>query len=109
MTHKLLSSCVVLACLLAPLAARAVEDSTATPHPGVFIKDSVITTKVKTKLAEDKMRTLVHLHVDTDDTGRVVLRGTARSQEAADNAVTITRSVEGVTSVESHIKVKHPA
>ena len=42
-----------------------------------FVKDSVITTKVKTKLAAKHMSTLTHVKVDTDANGVVWLSGTA--------------------------------
>ena len=75
-------------------------------HPMTYVKDSVITAKVKAKLAEDKMGSLAHVSVDTDNKGAVVLRGTARTQEQVDQAVTIARATEGVTSVTSNIQVK---
>lgn len=42
-------------------------------HPMTFVKDSIITTKIKAKLAEEKMRTMLHVKVDTDSKGEVVL------------------------------------
>ena len=106
MNTKLLTSCIVVAALFGPVAVRAADGDTDRAHPGAFVKDSVITTKVKAKLAEDKMRSLVHIHVDTDRDGMVVLSGNAPTREAADTAVTITRDTEGVTKVENHIKIK---
>jgi hyperosmotically inducible protein len=71
----------------------------------VFVKDSVITTKIKTKLAEKKLASLIHIKVETDDHGVVTLSGTAKSQAAADRAVVLARSVKGVTSVDNQIEV----
>lgn len=71
-----------------------------------FVKDSVITTKVKSLLAADKVATLAKLEVDTTAAGVVVLTGTAANQAEIDKAVSIAKSVKGVTSVESNIKVK---
>ena len=71
-----------------------------------FVKDSVITTKVKTKLAAEHITSLGNIHVDTDADGVVWLHGTAHTQEAADKAVAIARETDGVKGVHSRIKVK---
>ncbi len=71
-----------------------------------FIKDSVITTKIKAELFEERMSSLLHIRVDTDKKGVVVLSGTAESQSAADKAVSIARKVKGVTSVQNNIQIK---
>jgi len=97
---------LVLAALLVPAAAFAGDSDTDRAQPLTYVKDSAITTKVKAKLAEDKMGSLAHIQVDTDAKGAVVLSGNARSQKDADNAVTIARATEGVTSVKSTITVK---
>ena len=93
---------------------RASEQPSADPeaitadraHPVAVVKDSVITSKVKTKLAADKMRSLTHVHVDTDRDGMVVLSGSAKTQESIDKAASIARDTEGVTSVQNNIKIK---
>jgi hyperosmotically inducible protein len=94
--------------LSVPMIALAAEDADADrSHPKAFVKDSVITTKVKSKLAAEHIRSLGYIHVDTDENGVVWLRGTAKTQEAADRAVEIARGTEGVKDVHSHIKVTH--
>ena len=103
---KLLAACFVAAGLLAPLALRAADGDTDRTKPVVFVKDSVITTKVKAKLAADKVKTLAQIHVDTDANGVVVLSGIARDKDSADAAVSIARATEGVTSVRNDIKIK---
>ena len=104
---KIMTACFVVATLLAPVAIRAAEvgekDRT---QPVAFVKDSAITTKIKTKLAAEKLSSLVKIRVDTDAKGMVVLSGTARSQEAIDKAASIARGTEGVVSVQNNIKVK---
>jgi len=95
---------MILGAILAPAIALADSD-TDRSHPMNFVKDSVITTKVKAKLADDKMRTLVHVSVDTDAQGAVLLSGKTTSQKDADRAVAIARETEGVTSVTSTIVV----
>ena len=106
MTIKIATVLVALAALAAPLAARAADSDSDRKHPMTFVKDSVITTKIKAKLAEEKMYSFGHVMVDTDRAGVVVLGGTARSQGDADKAVSIARATEGVKSVTSTITVK---
>jgi hyperosmotically inducible protein len=103
---KLMTACFLLGTLLAPVAVRAADGDSDRAHPAAFVKDSVITTKVKAKLAADKMRSLAHIRVDTDRNGMVVLSGTAKTHEAADVAASIARDTEGVTSVQNHIKIQ---
>jgi hyperosmotically inducible protein len=107
MKQKLATMLMVVGVLLAPVVALANEDSDADrSHPKAFVKDSAITTKVKTKLALEHITSLGNIHVDTDADGVVWLHGTAHTQEAADKAVAITRETEGVKGVHSRIKIK---
>jgi hyperosmotically inducible protein len=86
--------------LFASAAVMADKDSDADrSHPGAFVKDSAITTKIKTKLAAEHITSLGRIHVDTDKDGAVWLSGTARSQAAIDKAVSIARDTEHVVSV----------
>ena len=108
MKTKLLKSILVVAALSVPVVALAAEDSDADrSHPKAFVKDSIITTKVKSKLAAEHIKSLGHIHVDTDENGVVWLRGKAKTQAAADKAVEIARGTEGVKDVHSHIIVGH--
>jgi hyperosmotically inducible protein len=100
------TTCFVIGSLLAPMAAYAEDSDADRTHPLTFVKDSVITTKVKAKLADEKMKSLVHIKVDTDKKGMVVLSGKVRTQEEADKAISIARETEGVTSVTSHLVIK---
>jgi hyperosmotically inducible periplasmic protein len=100
------SSCFALAAVLAPAAAFAGDGDSDRAHPLTFVADSVITTKVKAKLADEHMGSLVHVGVDTDAKGAVVLSGNVRSQKEADKAVSIARATEGVTSVTSTLQIK---
>ena len=106
MNHKLLTACFVIGTLMAPIVVRAADGDSDRAHPVAFVKDSVITTKVKTKLAADKMRSLTHIRVDTDRNGMVVLSGSAKTQEAADAAASIARGTEGVSLVQNNIQIK---
>lgn len=106
MNITIASSCFVLATVLTPVAAFAGDPDSDRSHPMTFVADSAITTKVKAKLADEHMSSLVHIGVDTDAKGAVVLSGTARTQKDADQAVSIARATEGVTSVTSTIQIK---
>ena len=88
-------------------AVFAGKDSDADrSHPANFVKDSAITAKIKTKLAADHITSLGRIHVDTDKDGVVWLSGTARTQEAIDQAVSIARNTEHVASVHNNLKIK---
>ena len=89
-----------------PLAGYTADGDSDRSSPKAFVKDSVITTKIKTKLAEEKMSSLVKISVDTDAKGAVSLSGTAANQAAIDKAVVIARATEGVTSVKNDITIK---
>jgi hyperosmotically inducible periplasmic protein len=71
-----------------------------------FVKDSVITTKIKTKLAGENLASLAQIKVDTDNAGVVWLTGSAPSQADADKVIAIAKATEGVTAVNSEIVIK---
>jgi hyperosmotically inducible protein len=100
-------TCLAIAALTGSALVVAAEDSNSDrSHPMAFVKDSVITTKIKTKLAADHVTSMGRIHVDTDKDGVVWLSGSARTQEAVDQAVSIARETEGVTRVHSDVTVK---
>ena len=70
-----------------------------------FVKDSVITTKVKTKLLAKHMGTLDHVKVDTDQGGVVWLSGTVPNRDAKDVAEMIAKDTDGVKAVQDNIEV----
>ena len=105
MNYKLATSLFVIGSVLAPVAAYAADSDTDRSKPATFVKNSVITTKVKTKLAAEHLGSAKHIKVDTDRNGVVWLSGTANTQEEADKAVEIARNTEGVKSVNSKLKV----
>ena len=106
MKSKLATTCFVIGAMLAPVAAFAADSDTDRSKPEHFVKDSVITTKIKTKLAEEHLGSAKHIRVDTDKNGVVWMSGTANSQEEANQAVAIARETEGVKSVRSDLKVR---
>jgi len=72
---------------------------------GEYVDDSVITTKVKALLAGDDFLKSFQISVETFK-GVVQLSGFVNSQQAADKAGQIARSVNGVTSVKNNLIVK---
>jgi hyperosmotically inducible protein len=103
MTIKLAASILVSAALMLPMAGYTADSDSSSAT--TMVKDSVITTKIKAELAAEKVSSLVHITVDTDNKGAVTLGGTASSKTAVDKAVSITKAVKGVTSVNNQIKV----
>jgi osmotically-inducible protein OsmY len=95
---------LLVAALMAPVASYADTDTNMNPSPAkVWVKDSVITTKIKAQLAAEKLPSLVHIKVATDSNGFVQLKGTAKTQTEIDKAESIAKGVEGVTFVENDI------
>ncbi len=106
MNIKLAASCLLAGALVLPFAGYTADGDTDRSSPKAFVKDSIITTKIKAELFEERMSSLLKIRVDTDKKGVVVLSGTAESQNAADKAVSIARKVKGVTSVQNNIQIK---
>jgi len=106
MNAKLVMTCLVCGILLGPAVIMAQDSDADRSHPKAFVKDSAITAEIKTKLAAEHITSLGRIHVDTDKDGVVWLRGSARTQEAIDKAVSIARETKGVKDVHNHIKIK---
>ena len=94
---------LVLLMLIATLAACAATRTQSSP--GEFVDDSVITTKVKSLLAEDDFLKSFEISVESFK-GTVQLSGFVNTQKAIDKAVEITRSVNGVKSIKNNLIVK---
>lgn len=105
MKYKLATTCFVIGSILAPAAAYAADSDTGRAKSVTFVKDSVITTKIKARLAAEHLGSAKHIKVDTGANGIVYLSGTTNSQEQADKAVEIARNTEGVKSVNSKLSV----
>ncbi|MFI4888903.1 MAG: BON domain-containing protein [Steroidobacterales bacterium] len=107
MNIKFAIGCFAISAMLGSAVVLAAGDSDSDrSHPKAFVKDSVITTKIKTKLAAEHITSLARIHVDTDMDGVVWLSGHARSQDAIDKAESLARETEGVKDVRNHIKIK---
>jgi hyperosmotically inducible protein len=98
-------ACLAAASLLGTIAI-AQDSDTDRAHAKAFVKDSAITTKIKSKLAAEHITSLGRIHVDTDKNGVVWLSGSARTQAAIDKAVEIARGTEGVRDVKNDLVVK---
>jgi hyperosmotically inducible protein len=106
MKTYLATSCAIFATLLGGSAVAIAQDSHSnTAHAETYVKDSAITTKIKTRLAAEHIASLGAVHVDTDRNGVVWLSGSVKTQQAADKAVSIARSTADVKRVHSEIKV----
>ena len=105
MKLKLVATAFVIGAALAPMAAMA-ADSDGSRQARTMVKDSVITTKIKTKLAAESPGTMARIKVDTDKDGVVWMSGEAKTQAEAQKAMDIAKATEGVKSVKSDIKIQ---
>jgi hyperosmotically inducible protein len=105
MKHVILATMITagLACAPVVFADDAGSMSDTSHH---YVKDSVITTKVKSKLAAKHLTTLTRIKVDTDENGVVYLSGRAPTQDAVDMATMIAKDTDGVKSVHNDIAIQ---
>ena len=94
---------LVLLMLIAAFAACAATRTQSST--GEFVDDSVITTKVKSLLAEDDFLKSFQISVESFK-GTVQLSGFVNSQKAVDKAGEIVRSVKEVKSLKNNLIVK---
>ena len=107
MRKKIALTCLIAGTLMLPVVAFGSDDRDSDrSHPKTFVKDSVITTKIKSKLAAEHPGSMARIHVDTDDHGVVWLSGHVRSKEQRERAVAIARDTEGVTEVKDQLHIK---
>jgi len=93
---------VVLMMIAAFVACASTPQQSST---GEVVDDSVITSKIKTKLANDEFLKSFQISVETRK-GIVDLSGFVDSQKAKDKADQIARGVGGVKSVKNALIVK---
>ena len=91
---------VMLMVAFVACASTSKQEST-----GEYVDDSVITTKVKSLLANDDFLKSFQISVETYK-GTVQLSGFVDSQKAIDKAGELARSVKGVKSVKNNLIVK---
>jgi osmotically-inducible protein OsmY len=94
---------LVLLVLISTFAACAATRTQSSA--GEYVDDSVITTKVKSLLAEDDFLKSFEISVESFK-GTVQLSGFVNSQRAVDKAGEITTSVKGVKSIKNNLIVK---
>jgi hyperosmotically inducible protein len=100
--RNIMIRCVVLLILVTLVACASTRTHESA---GEYVDDSVITTKVKTLLANDDFFKSFQISVETYK-GIVQLSGFVNSQQAVDQAGQIARSVQGVNSVKNNLIVK---
>ena len=105
MNIRIAAACILAGALVLPVTGYSADADSDRESPKAFVEDSIITTKIKAKLAEERIASAVQIKVDTDSHGVVTLSGTAKSQAEADRAAAIARNTEGVSAVESNIKI----
>ena len=93
----------VLLMMIATLVACA--STSKQEGAGEYVDDSVITTKVKSMLANDDFLKSFEISVETYK-GTVQLSGFVDSQKAIDKAGEVAGGVKGVKSVKNNLNVK---
>src|ERR1700693_5710047 len=63
MKTKFATTLLIIGTLLGPVAALAVDSDSDRSHPKAFVKDSAITTEIKTKLAAEHLTSMGRIHV----------------------------------------------
>ena len=71
------------------------------------MSDSGLTAKIKGKLMEDELTRFADVSVTTNN-GVVTLTGTVPDEQALKQVVSIARSSQGVTRVESDVTIAPP-
>jgi hyperosmotically inducible protein len=104
MKHLIVASMLAASVVCVPMAFADESGTSDSTHH--FVKDSVITTKVKSKLAAKHLTSLTRIKVDTDENGVVWLSGRAPNQDAVDMATMIAKDTDGVASVHNGIAVQ---
>ena len=102
-TRRRILAYLVLIMFIVALAACA--STSKKESTGEYVDDSVITTKVKSLLAEDDFLKSFQIGVETFK-GTVQLSGFVNSRQAVDKANQIAYSVKGVKSVKNDLIVK---
>lgn len=70
-----------------------------------FVKDSAITTQIKAKVLAAKEIDSLHIKVDTDNSGIVVLTGAVKSAAEKERVHDIAHSVDGVRKVINKLNI----
>ena len=103
MKFSKLASLTIAAALAVPLASYAADKPAGATK--TWVKDSMVTTKIKAELAASKVSSLAKVHVETDADGWVQLTGKVTTQADKDKAESVAKAVEGVKSVDNQLMV----
>ncbi len=98
---RILTMALITALLLMSLSCQ----TPAGRSPGQVVDDATITTRVKSKLFEDKVLSGFSISVKTFQ-GEVTLVGAVLSQGLKDRATNIAESVAGVRKVNNLLTIK---
>jgi len=99
---KRFSGFFIIALMLSALGCGSTPQQSST---GQYIDDSAITTKVKAAIFNEPSLKVNQISVETYK-NVVQLSGFVDSSASMDKAVTIARSVQGVSSVKNDMRVK---
>ncbi len=99
--HHPLIAAVATTTLLLSTGCAVVRDQQSV---GTYIDDSVLTTRVKTKLAENAVLSTLTLTVETFK-GVVQLSGVAKTAAERETAENIARDIAGVVAVRNDIRI----
>ena len=99
---KRFSGFFIIALMLSALGCGSTPQQEST---GQYIDDSAITTKVKTAIFNEPSLKVNQISVETYKSV-VQLSGFVDSSASMDKAVTVARSVQGVSSVKNDMRVK---
>ena len=102
-----ISSVILSATLLLPTLSYADDVDGNRTEPKTYVKDALITAKIKAKLAKgDSIKSLAKVSVDTVNNGDVTLTGTAESDKSISKAEMIAKHTTGVKHVDNKIELK---
>lgn len=96
---KLTASLILISILF--ISTIAVGENSSV---GEFVKDSAITTQIKSKILVAKDIDSLHIKVDTDNNGIVVLTGAVKSAEEKERVHNIAHDVDGVKKSSKQFK-----
>lgn len=99
-----LVSAFIAAILMATLMGCASSTSSSSEGVGGYWSDSVITTKVKSAIYDEKTLKVSNINVETVK-GVVYLNGVVEMRSQIKTATLVARKVEGVKAVKSNLKV----
>jgi hyperosmotically inducible protein len=102
---KLFKNLSVMLLALVFVSALGCAGSPTQESTGEYVSDSWITTKVKATLVDDPIVKSTEVNVETFK-GVVQLSGFVGSSAAMSQAVKLTKSIKGVTSVKNDMRIK---